>query len=78
MTGAKKAAPRSKAVSFTAQRYRVLHTSFINGSLHHPGDEVHLPDGVKAGANLEAIEAKEAESGQDGKAGSKKAPAGDK
>lgn len=53
--GAKKAAPREKEVSFSEERYEVLETSYINGSLHYRGDEVHLPQGVKAGANLELI-----------------------
>ncbi len=38
-------------------KYRVLSTSFINGSLVEPGAIVTLPEGVKPGKALEPIEA---------------------
>jgi hypothetical protein len=59
--GARKAAPRDKDVVFSEDRHRVLETSFINGTVHHKGEEVRLPVGVKAGGNLELIKAKDAE-----------------
>lgn len=56
MTGeAKKAAPREKLVRYGSTRYRVLERSFINGAIREPGEEVYLPVGVVAGANLEKI-----------------------
>lgn len=56
MTGeAKKAAPREKLVRYGSTRYRVLERSFINGAVREPDEEVYLPVGVEAGANLEAI-----------------------
>lgn len=36
--------------------YRVLQTSYINGEICGPGRLVVLPEGVEAGANLEATE----------------------
>ncbi len=53
--GAKKAAPREKSVQYGSQRYRVTTTSYINGALRYPDDEVYLPVGVEAGDNLEPI-----------------------
>ena len=61
--GARKAAPREKDVVFSEDRHRVLETSFINGVVHHKGEEVRLPVGVKAGSNLELIKTKDVDRG---------------
>lgn len=61
--GARKAAPREKDVVFSDERHRVLETSFINGEIQPKGAEVRLPVGVKAGANLELIKAKDVDRG---------------
>lgn len=45
--------PAAKA--FQPKQYKVLKPSFINGQLVGNGDVVQLPEGVKAGANLEPI-----------------------
>ncbi|MGE7139142.1 hypothetical protein ACQKIE_16065 [Luteibacter sp. NPDC031894] len=60
MSNPKKAAPREKEVAFSPVPYRVLETSFINGSLHVAGTEpVYLPEGTTAGANLERVDGKD-------------------
>lgn len=51
--GAKRAAPREKAVQFSEARYLVTEVPhFINGAIQPVGAIVSLPEGVKPGKKL--------------------------